>query len=69
MVDFETVMSGLCDEFPFFQRRRFITACVLATIFFILGIPQTTQVFRLSNHLNVNLWHVDWPAGLALGAL
>ena len=49
MVSFETVMSGLCDEFPVFRKRRFITACSLGILFFIIGLPQVTQVLKQKN--------------------
>ncbi len=53
MVDLETVMSGLCDEWPSLRKMRFVTLCVVCAIFFFLGLPVVCQVamatFLLSN--------------------
>ena len=49
MVDVETVMTGICDEFgPAAQKRRFPILILVVSVFFLLGIPQCCQVvFRL----------------------
>ena len=49
----ETVMSGLCDEWPVLRtpKYRFPTLCAVSGIFFFLGLPQVTQVAMATNHL------------------
>lgn len=46
MVDMETVMSGICDEFPHLRKYRFIILNMVAAVFFLLGLPQVTQVLN-----------------------
>ncbi|CAH1785348.1 unnamed protein product [Owenia fusiformis] len=43
MVGFETVITGLCDEFPIFRKRRLLTSIAVATLLFLFGIPCVTQ--------------------------
>ncbi len=54
MVDIETVMSGLCDEFPLLRKHRFKTLLVIATIFLVLGLAQVTQVYLSSYAATAN---------------
>jgi len=44
MVDLETVMSGVVDEFPILRKYRFYVLCGVATLFYLLGLPLVTQV-------------------------
>lgn len=44
MVDLETVMSGILDEWPWLRPHRIPVAMGLASIFFLIGLSQVTQV-------------------------
>ncbi|KAI0215921.1 hypothetical protein LSAT2_031995 [Lamellibrachia satsuma] len=43
MVDLETVMSGIMDEFPVLRKNRFFVLCGVSALFFLLGITMVTQ--------------------------
>ena len=43
-------MSGLCDEWPVLRKYRFPTLCAVSGIFFLLGLPQVTQVAMATNN-------------------
>ena len=48
MVDVETVMTGLMDEFPTLRPHRFKVLLIVCVIFFFVGLPLVTQVVILA---------------------
>ena len=74
MVDLETVMSGLCDEFVVLRKNRFKTLIVVSSVFFLLGLAQVTQVHTTSTRCSLSkiashiYCDVSWKCSVLLTA-